>query len=144
MEESKDIGNDQSTTSQRDTSVKARINGLGLEVATFIEKLQMIYPKKKLQVVIGANTKDEDVAESGERNFRVAEMIAYLDEHLPNMRFERVAFSCPEISLDQLNWFWKRSGAISISRTKVLPAESLAKLEEMQLNQNQVKELTLI
>ena len=48
MEESKDIGNDQSTTSQIDTGVKARTNGLGLEVATFIGKLQMIYPKKKL------------------------------------------------------------------------------------------------
>ena len=100
MEESKDIGNDRSTNSQMDTGVKTRNDGLGLEVATFIGKLQMIYPKKKLQIVIGANAKDEDVEVPGERNFRVAEMIEYLDDHLPNMRFERVAFSCPEILLE--------------------------------------------
>ena len=47
-EESKEIGNDQPPAKQIDPGVKARTNGLGLEVATFIGKLQTIYPKKKL------------------------------------------------------------------------------------------------
>ena len=76
--------------------------------------------------------------------FNILDFIGHINEHLPNLKFERVVLSCENMQLTELEWFMKRTGALVIQKVEIMSVPDMATFENLLLNQNQLQELTLI
>ena len=63
--------------------------------------------------------------------FNISDFISHINEHLPNLKFERVVLSYENMQLTELEWFMKRTGALVIQKVEIMSVPDMTTFENL-------------